>query len=62
MAETYQIIVTEAAKKDINDILDYLQDNVPVRRRLSLRHSSITKITATRLGRLCLHPPPLPIA
>jgi plasmid stabilization system protein ParE len=43
MAETYQIIVTEAAKKDINDILDYLQDNVPVRRRLSLRHSSITK-------------------
>jgi plasmid stabilization system protein ParE len=44
MAETYQIIVTEAAKKDINDILDYLQDNVSHQEAVDTRNAILSAI------------------
>ena len=44
MAETYQIIVTEAAKKDINDILDYLQDNVSHQEAVDTRRAILSAI------------------
>jgi len=44
MAETYQIIVTKAAKKDINDILDYLQDNVSHQEAVDTRQAILSAI------------------
>ena len=44
MAETYQIIVTKAAKKDINDILNYLQDKVSHQEAVGTRQAILSTI------------------
>lgn len=41
MAETYQIIVTKGAKKDINDILSYLQKKVSQSEAIDARQKNI---------------------
>ncbi|MCR9102898.1 MAG: hypothetical protein NXI25_23295 [bacterium] len=44
MAETYRIIVTNVAKKDINDILDYLQENVSYQEAFDTRQAILSAI------------------
>lgn len=44
MAETYRIIVTSLAKKDINDILGYLQDNVSYQEAFDTRQAILSAI------------------
>ncbi|NBC06156.1 MAG: type II toxin-antitoxin system RelE/ParE family toxin [Bacteroidetes bacterium] len=44
MAETYQIIVANTAKKDINDILDYLQENVSHQEAVDTRQAILSAI------------------
>jgi plasmid stabilization system protein ParE len=42
MAETYQVILTKAAKRDINDILDYLLDNVSLHEAADAREKILS--------------------
>ena len=44
MADTYQIIVTKAAKKDINEILDYLQEKVSHQEAVETRRAILSAI------------------
>ncbi len=44
MAETYQIIVTKGAKKDINDILSYLQKKVSQSEAIDARQKILSAI------------------
>jgi plasmid stabilization system protein ParE len=44
MAETYQVVVTKAAKKDINDILDYLLDEVSYQEAVDTRQAILSAI------------------
>lgn len=44
MAESYQVIVTKDAKKDINDILTYLQEQVSHQEAVDARKKILTAI------------------
>lgn len=44
MADTYQVIVTQAAKKDINDILDYILEKVSYQEAVDTRQAILSAI------------------
>lgn len=46
MAETYQVVLTKAAKKDVNDILDYLLENVSYTEAVDAREKILTAINS----------------
>lgn len=46
MADSYQIVVTKAAKKDINDILDYLLEKVSHREAIDTRQAILSAINS----------------
>ena len=46
MADTYQIVVTKAAKKDINDILDYLLEKVSHKEAVNTRQEILSAINS----------------
>ncbi|PSR12505.1 MAG: hypothetical protein DA408_05070 [Bacteroidetes bacterium] len=44
MADTYQIVVSKAAKKDINEILDYLLEKVSYQEAVDTRQAILSAI------------------
>lgn len=44
MAETYQVVVSQEAKDDINNILDFLQKNVSFKEAVSTRQAILDSI------------------
>ena len=46
MADTYQVVVTKTAKKDINEILDYLLEKVSYQEAVDTRQSILTAINS----------------